>query len=103
MSLQIERMPTLRDNYTYLLVCERSGVARAEALGVRLTKVLSTHHHPDHSMANPALAKRYEAPVYGHRSDEGRLPGQTHGLEEGDTVSVGREQARILFIPAHTR
>ena len=54
-------------------------------------------------MANPALAKRYDAPVYGHRSDEGRLPGQTHGLEEGDTVSVGREQARILFIPAHTR
>jgi len=78
-------------------------VARAEALGVRVTKVLSTHHHPDHSMANPALAKRYGAPVYGHRSDEGRLPGQTHGLEEGDTVSVGREQAHILFIPAHTR
>jgi hydroxyacylglutathione hydrolase len=116
MGLRVERIPTLRDNYTYLLVCESSGeaavvdapeeapvVARAEALGVRLTKVLSTHHHYDHSQANPALAKRYDAPVYGHRSDEGRLPGQTHGLEEGDTVSVGREQARILFIPAHTR
>ena len=97
-------------------MCEESGeaavvdapeeapvVARADALDVRVTKILSTHHHPDHSMANPALAKRYDAPVYGHRSDEGRLPGQTHGLEEGDTVSVGREQARILFIPAHTR
>jgi hydroxyacylglutathione hydrolase len=116
MSLRIERIPTLHDNYTYLLVCERSGeaavvdapeeapvVARADALGVRVTKVLSTHHHPDHSMANPALAKRYDAPVYGHRSDEGRLPALTHGLEEDDTVSVGREQARILFIPAHTR
>src|SRR5262249_8405292 len=103
MSLRIERIPTLRANYTYLLVCEASGeaavvdapeeasvVARADALGVRIAKVLSTHHHPDHSMANPALAKRYDAPVYGHRSDEGRLPGQTHGLEEGDTVSVGR-------------
>lgn len=116
MGLRIERIPTLRDNYTYLLVCEASGeaavvdapeeapvVARAEALGVRITVVLSTHHHYDHSQANPALAKRYDAPVYGHRSDEGRLPGQTHGLEEGDTVSVGREQAHILFIPAHTR
>jgi hydroxyacylglutathione hydrolase len=116
MGLRVERIPTLRDNYTYLLVCESSGeaavvdapeespvAARVELLGVRVTKIFSTHHHPDHSMANPALAKRYGAPVYGHRSDEGRLPGQTHGLEEGDTVSVGREQAHILFIPAHTR
>jgi hydroxyacylglutathione hydrolase len=116
MGLRVERIPTLRDNYTYLLVCEASGeaavvdapeeapvAARAQALDVRITKILSTHHHPDHSMANPALAKRYDAPVYGHHSDEGRLPGLTHGLEEGDTVSVGREQAHILFIPAHTR
>ena len=76
MGLRVERIPTLRDNYTYLLVCEGSGeaavvdapeetpvVARADALGVRITKVLSTHHHPDHSQANPALAKRYEAPA----------------------------------------
>jgi hydroxyacylglutathione hydrolase len=116
MGLRVERIPTLRDNYTYLLVCEESGeaavvdapedapvFARADALEVRVAKILSTHHHYDHSQANPALAKRYDAPVYGHRSDEGRLPGQTHGLEEGDTVKVGRQQARILFIPAHTR
>ena len=65
--------------------------------------MLSTHHHPDHSQANPELAKRWNAPVYGHKSDAGRLPGFTNGLEEGDTISVGRHDARILFIPAHTR
>jgi len=116
MGLRIERIPTWKDNYTYLLLCEESGeaavvdapeeepvVKRAEALGARVTKLLSTHHHPDHSMANPALAKRYGAPVYGHVSDQGRLPGFSHGLEEGDVVEVGRYAARILFIPAHTR
>jgi hydroxyacylglutathione hydrolase len=116
MGLRVERIPTLRDNYTYLLICEESGqaavvdapedapvMARADALEVHVTKILSTHHHYDHSQANPALAERYDAPVYGHRSDEGRLPGQTHGLEEGDTVSVGHQHARVLFIPAHTR
>ena len=41
--------------------------------------------------------------MFGHASDSGRLPGLTDGLEEGDTVSVGNETARILFIPAHTR
>jgi hydroxyacylglutathione hydrolase len=116
MTLRVERIPTLRDNYTYLLVCEATGDAavvdapeaepvhaRVAALGVRVTKVLSTHHHPDHAAANPALAKRYGAPVYGHRSDRDRLAGFTDGLEEGDGIAVGREEARILFIPAHTR
>ncbi len=116
MGLQVERIPTLGDNYTYLIVCEDSGeaavvdapeaepvIARADALDVKVTKILSTHHHYDHSQANPELAKRYDAPVYGHRSDDGRLPGLTNGLEEGDTITVGRQQARILFIPAHTK
>ena len=41
--------------------------------------------------------------MFGHRSDADRLAGFTNGLEEGDTIRVGRESARILFIPAHTR
>jgi hydroxyacylglutathione hydrolase len=115
MSLSIERIPTLGDNYTYLLICDATGeaavvdapedapvIARVEASGAKVTKILSTHHHPDHSMANPKLAEKYGAPVYGHVSDQGRLPGMTHALEEGDTINVGNETARILFIPAHT-
>ena len=74
---RVERIPTLRDNYTYLIVDEATREAavvdapeaapvieRIEKLGVRLTKVLSTHHHPDHSAANPELAERYRVPVY---------------------------------------
>jgi hydroxyacylglutathione hydrolase len=116
MGLRVERIPTLGDNYTYLIACEETGeaavvdapeaapvVARIESLGVRLTRVLSTHHHFDHSAANPEIAKRFDVPVYGHASDAARLPGLTDGLEAGDRVSVGRQEARILFIPAHTR
>jgi hydroxyacylglutathione hydrolase len=116
MGLRVERIPTLRDNYTYLIVCETSGeaavvdapeaapvVRRVEASGARVTKILSTHHHPDHSAANPLLAKAWGVPVYGHASDAGRLPGLTFGLEEGDRVAVGRETAHVLHIPAHTR
>jgi len=116
MALRIERIPTLSDNYTYLLLCDESGeaaivdapevdpvVKRADALGARVVKILSTHHHPDHAAANPELARRYAAPVFGHTSDRERLAGFTDGLEEGDTVTVGRHTARVLFIPAHTR
>jgi hydroxyacylglutathione hydrolase len=116
MGLRVERIPTWNDNYTYLVICEATGeaavvdapewepvVARVEATGARVEKILSTHHHMDHSKANPDLAKRYGAPVFGHVSDAGRIPGFTDGLEEGDTLSVGEQTARILFIPAHTR
>jgi len=116
MGLRIERIPTLGDNYTYLLVCESSGeaavvdapeaepvVKRVDATGARVTKILSTHHHWDHSGANPELAERYGAPVFGHVSDRERIPGFTDGLEEGDTLALGDCRAHILFIPAHTR
>jgi hydroxyacylglutathione hydrolase len=115
MSLQIERIPTFGDNYTYLVICEETREAgvidapeaepvirRVEETGARVTKILSTHHHPDHAMANPELAKHFDAPVFGHRSDAHRLAGFTNGVDEGDTIEIGREQARILFIPSHT-
>jgi hydroxyacylglutathione hydrolase len=114
--MRIERIPTLRDNYTYLVIDEKTGeaavidapeaepvIARVAKHGVRLTQVLSTHHHPDHSGANPALAERFRVPVRGHRSDAKRIPGFTDGVEEGDRVRVGELEAEVLFIPAHTR
>ena len=116
MSLNVERIPTLADNYTYLVICDTTRraavvdapeaapvIERVEALGVEVEKVLSTHHHFDHSMANPELAERFGAPVFGHASDETRIPGFTDGLEEGDRITVGEQEAHILFIPAHTK
>lgn len=115
MTLTIERIPTLGDNYTYLVICDRSQEAaiidapeaepvirRVEASGARVTKILSTHHHPDHSAANPELAERYGVPVIAHVSDSKRVPGFSQGVDEGDTVDVGEHTARVLFIPSHT-
>ena len=115
MPLQIERIPTFSDNYTYLVICEETREAaiidapeaapviqRVEETGAKVTRILSTHHHLDHSAANPELAEHYGVPVYAHVSDAERLPGYTHGLEEGDSFEVGGETARVLFIPSHT-
>ncbi|MBW2496298.1 MAG: hydroxyacylglutathione hydrolase [Deltaproteobacteria bacterium] len=115
MGLQIERIPTLGDNYTYLAICDETREAaivdapeadpvieRAAATGAEVTLILSTHHHPDHAMANPQLAEHFGVPVYGHVSDRERLAGMTRGVDEGDVVAVGRQQARVLFIPSHT-
>ncbi len=114
--MKVERIPTLGDNYTYLVIDEATNEAAVidapelapvvkaiKATGVTLTKILSTHHHWDHSGANAELAEKYGAPVYGHASDHDRIPGFTNGLEEGDRIKVGNLEAEILFIPAHTR
>ena len=115
MSLQIERIPTFQDNYTYLVICEATREAavidapeadpvihRVQQTHAKVTKILSTHHHPDHSLANPKLAEEFDAPVIGHVSDSGRIPGFSQGVDEGDVVEVGQERARVLFIPSHT-
>jgi hydroxyacylglutathione hydrolase len=115
MSLRIERIPTFADNYTYLAICEETNhaaiidapetepvVRRVDTLGVEVKLILSTHHHFDHSKANPELAALYQAPVYGHVSDAERLPGMTNGVDEGDSIRLGNQTARVLFIPSHT-
>jgi len=116
MTLQIERIPTFGDNYTYLLLCDETReaavvdapeaapvVRRAEQTGANVTRILSTHHHPDHAMANPELAEHFGGvPVIGHTSDAERLAGFTQGVDEGDTVQVGNHSADVLFIPCHT-
>ena len=116
MALEIERIPTFGDNYTYLLICDETREAavvdapeaapvirRVEQTGARVTKILSTHHHPDHAMANPELAEHFGGvPVIGHVSDAERLAGFTDGVDEGDAVTVGRHEALVLFIPCHT-
>jgi hydroxyacylglutathione hydrolase len=114
--MRVERIPTLSDNYTYLIVDEATGEAAVvdapeadpvircvEELGVRVTKILTTHHHLDHSAANPDLAKQFGVPVFGHVSESRRIPGFTNGIEEGDRVQVGELEAEVLFVPAHTK
>ncbi len=117
MALRIERIPTWKDNYTYLLVCEESDeaavvdapeaepVAEARRRERRARDADPLDAPPPRSLdgepgAGEALRR---VPVLGHVSDRERLPGFTRGLEEGDTIAVGRQVARVLFIPAHTR
>jgi hydroxyacylglutathione hydrolase len=115
MSLHVERIPTLGDNYTYLAICETTREAavidapeaapvieRAAQTEARVTKILCTHRHPDHTMASPELSAHFGVPVFGHSSDAGRVEGLTDGVDQGDTLEVGRETARVLHIPAHT-
>jgi len=113
--LEIELVPCLKDNYAYLVydrtegVCgvvdasEADPVKRAlELRGLKLTHILSTHHHPDHVGGNLALKQAFGVKVVGSAKDAARIPGIDIGLSEGETFSLGSHVARVLEIPAHT-
>ena len=114
--MEIVTIPCLKDNFAYLLICQKTGEAAvvdpSEADPVRkeinhnnvkLTTILNTHHHWDHVGGNNELKSDYpELKIYGHSSDRGRIPDQTEFLEDGDNVMFGEQSGSFLFNPGHT-
>lgn len=113
--MKILQIPLLRDNYGYLLVCEKTKqtaivdpseaepvLRRVEQEQVPLAAILNTHHHRDHTGGNEGILSKQKVEVYGHKSDSSRVPGLTHGVDEGDTVQIGEMKGRVFFIPGHT-
>ena len=116
MTLEIQQIPALRDNYIYLLREPKSGavgavdpsvaapvLAALESRGLRLTHVINTHHHPDHTGGNLELKAATGAIIVGPLADKGRIPGIDVAVGDGDTFKFGDEAATVFDVPGHTR
>jgi hydroxyacylglutathione hydrolase len=112
--LTIVPVPVLQDNYVWLVHDEASGetaavdpsvgppvLEAADERGWRITQVLNTHWHPDHTGGNQAIHDASGAPVTG--PDEVRRVYQPDRvISEGDSVRLGSFEAEVWDIPAHT-
>lgn len=115
MAAQTHLFLCLKDNYGVLLHDPASGATAAidapeaapveaalKTTGWRLTDILVTHHHADHTDGIPALKERYKCRVVAPAGEAARIPQVDETVRENDTVRVGGLEARVIETPGHT-
>jgi hydroxyacylglutathione hydrolase len=115
MPAEIHLFPCLKDNYGVLLHDPANGSTAAidapaaaaveEALRVknwRLTDILVTHHHADHTGGIAELKARHACRVTAPRREAARIPDVDATVREGDFVTIGTLVGRVLETPGHT-
>ena len=113
--LEIQTIPVLSDNYSYVLHDTGSGKtavvdppetgpieAALSASGFGIDWIVITHHHMDHIAAVPALKEKYGCQAVGPSADEHRIPGLDLLVGEGDRFQLGEAEAQVFDTPGHT-
>lgn len=108
----VRPIPAFNDNYIWLLengdgtalVVDPGDAAAVEAAlaasDLRLAGILITHHHFDHVGGLLALKDAHGCRVYG--PDNPGIAGIDETLADGDRLTVGAYDFRIIAVPGHT-
>ncbi len=115
MSAETRLFRCLQDNFGVLLHDPSTGATAAidapeaaaveaalRATGWRLSDILVTHHHADHTGGIAELKARHRCRVTAPRNEAARIPAVDATVGEGDSVKVGALTARVLETPGHT-
>jgi hydroxyacylglutathione hydrolase len=115
MAAQIRLFPCLKDNFGVLLHDPGSGATAAidapeaapveaalQAAGWRLTDILVTHHHHDHTGGIEELKERHGCRVLAPDAEADGIPEVDQTVREGDGVRVGSLAAHVIETPGHT-
>ncbi len=105
----------LKDNYGVLLHDPESGATAAidapeaapveaalKQTGWKLTDILVTHHHADHTGGIRALKDKYKCRVVAPAKEAAKIPAVDETVREGDRVKVGKLTANVIETPGHT-
>jgi hydroxyacylglutathione hydrolase len=109
-------VPCHYDNYAYIVICEKSKKAAIidpaeyypllqilKEQDAQLTAIYCTHHHADHIGGLEEFLGDYAGlNVYGHYSDSNRIVGLNVSLEDGDLLSLGELEGKVIHTPGHT-
>ncbi len=115
MALEIIRIPVLSDNYVWLVHEPDSGetmvvdpavappvLAEAEQRGWKITQIWNTHWHPDHTGGNAEIKEVTGCTITGPAAEAMRIPTLDVQVQGGDVVKLGKVEAAVIDVPAHT-
>src|ERR1700680_3805135 len=115
MAAQTQLFLCLKDNFGVLLHEPESGATAAidapeaaavetalRSTGWRLTDILVTHHHHDHTGGIEALKQRHRCRVVAPEAEADGIPEVDETVREHDLVRVGGIEARVIETPGHT-
>ena len=115
MPAQTDLFLCLKDNFGVLLHDPQSGATAAidapeaapieaalKKTGWRLTDILVTHHHADHTQGIAELKQHHKCRVVAPRGEANRIAHVDETVGEGNTARVGSLEARVIDTPGHT-
>jgi hydroxyacylglutathione hydrolase len=103
-------------NFNYLIACPETGdalaidpldykkcLAVAAERGWRISQILNTHEHGDHTGGNKGVVNATGAKIIAHKNAGSRIPNMDRGVGAGDIVKVGNSvELECLDTPGHT-
>ena len=115
MTAQTHLFRCLQDNFGVLVHDHATGATAAidapeagpveaalKETGWKLTDILVTHHHGDHTGGIAELKERHKCKVTAPRSETAKIPAVDVQIGDNDTVKVGNLSARCIETPGHT-
>lgn len=113
--LEIEQFMCRSDNFGVLAHDPESGRTASvdapdagaidavlSARGWRLTDIMTTHHHQDHTEGNLALKEKHGCRITGPKAEAEKIPGIDDAVGEGDVFSLGAYDFHVIETPGHT-
>ncbi|MEZ5925657.1 MAG: hydroxyacylglutathione hydrolase [Hyphomicrobiaceae bacterium] len=113
--LEIRQFPCLSDNFGVIVRDPATGVvasvdapeakaveAALASAGWKLTHILVTHHHADHTDGIAELKQKFGATVIGPKGEGGKIKGLDQTVGGGDSFKLGALEVRVLDTPGHT-
>ena len=113
--MNVEIIKCLQDNYSYLLIDNKSKKACVidpgeaypimnyiEKNQINLKYILNTHHHSDHIGGNLFLKEKYNCQIIGFEGDKNRIPKIDILLKDNEIWKNDTFEAKIFHLPGHT-